>query len=44
MGNIMKQAQQLQAQMNRLQQELAETTCTGGAGGGHGGGHGQRPT
>src|SRR4030042_701974 len=34
MGNMMKQAQKLQAQMLRLQEEMAEKTVEGTAGGG----------
>ncbi len=34
MGNMMKQAQKLQAKMMKLQEELAEKTIEGSAGGG----------
>ncbi|MDI6795587.1 MAG: YbaB/EbfC family nucleoid-associated protein [Desulfatibacillaceae bacterium] len=34
MGNILKQAQQLQAKMEKLQEELAQKTVEGSAGGG----------
>ncbi len=34
LGNIMKQAQQMQANMAKLQEELARTEVTGQAGGG----------
>ncbi len=34
MGNMMKQAQKLQAKMTKLQEELAEKTIEGSAGGG----------
>jgi DNA-binding YbaB/EbfC family protein len=34
MGNMMKQAQQLQAKMAKMQEELAEKTIEGSAGGG----------
>jgi len=34
MGNMMKQAQQLQSKMMKLQEELAEKTVEGTAGGG----------
>lgn len=34
MGNMMKQAQKLQAKMVKLQEELAEKTIEGSAGGG----------
>ena len=34
MANIMKQAQQMQAQMAKLQEEAATKTVTGSAGGG----------
>jgi len=34
LGNLMKQAQKMQAEMERVQQELAEMEVTGEAGGG----------
>lgn len=34
MGNLMKQAQQFQEQLNKIQQELGDKNVTGSAGGG----------
>ncbi len=34
LGNLMKQAQQMQAKMAEMQEKMAETEVTGGAGGG----------
>jgi DNA-binding protein YbaB len=42
MANIMKQAQAMQGQMAKLQEEAATQTVTGTAGGGSGDGDGER--